>query len=309
MKKITLHIGYNKTGSSAIQSYCNQNRESLMKAGVCYPRAGILDSAHYGISEYFIGHPVKTGVHSEREFLATLKQEISGCGCNNVILSSEYFTIANPDHITRLKATLQEIAPEYQVQAIIYLRRHDLWFESLFNQAEKTAPSPPWEMDIRDYVLHILGTASPECSYLRVINRWAGVCGDGSIIVRPFEAGQFTGGTLITDFFHALGVKLPDDADIATGKHNESLSREVLYAIGAVKRSLSKAAVMELMPHLVRSAGAGSDSIVPADYGTLNNAHRHSIYMFFLPEYNAIARRFMGRTQGGLFIDVPKRPQ
>jgi hypothetical protein len=63
------------------------------------------------------------------------------------------------------------------------------------------------------------------------------------------------------------------------------------------------------MSQLIRSEGLEAGTIVPDDYGKLGSAHRYSIYKFFLPEYNAIARRFMGRTEGGLFLDVPQRPQ
>jgi hypothetical protein len=203
---------------------------------------------------------------------------------------------------------MQEIAPGYHMQIIVYLRRHDLWFESLFNQAEKTAPLPPWQMDIRDYVLHVLGTASPECSYLRVIDRWGRACGDENILVRPYETVQFAGGSLVTDFFDALGMELPGNLVITGDKHNKSLPVEALYAIGVVKRCLADAATVKLIPHLLVSQGKAAGAIVPADYGKLSDAHRYSLFMFFLPEYNAIARRFMGRKQGGLFHDVPHRP-
>jgi len=309
MKKLTLHIGYNKTGTSAIQTFLDRNRQPLIETGLHYPRTGIFDSAHYGISEFFIGRPVKTGVNTGQVLINALRDEIASSGCDNVILSSEYFTTANPDHIARVRKAIAEFAPDYQMQVIIYLRRHDLWFESLFNQAEKTAPAPPWQMDIRDFVLHVLGTASPECSYLRVVDRWARTFGDANVIVRPFEEDQFSGGTLVADFFHALGQELPDGLAVADAKSNESLSAEALYAIGVMKRCLAGSAVSKLMPQLIRSERNAAAKLVPADYGKLSAVHRYSLYMFFLPEYNAIARRFMGRTREGLFQEVPQRPQ
>lgn len=309
MKRIIIHIGYNKTGTSAIQSFCSWNRTHLQDVGICYPATGIFDSAHYGISEFLIGRPVNTGLRPGENLAAVLGAEIAASGCEHVIVSSEYLSTANSDQITKLKNTFHELVPDAQIKVIAYLRRHDQWFESLFNQAEKTAPSPPWQMDIRDYVLHVLGTASPECSYLRVLDRWARIFGDANVIVRPFEAQQFAGGSLITDFFSALDLQIPDNLDVVDGKHNESLSAGALYVIGTAKRCLSAETVAQLLPRLVQAEGRVPDTVVPANYGKLDPAHRHSLYMFFLPEYNAIARRFMSRPQGGLFQDVPQRPR
>ncbi|MBK6863065.1 MAG: hypothetical protein IPG91_05550 [Ideonella sp.] len=52
---IFLHIGLNKSGSSSIQAFCDRHRQVLHEHGLDYPRVGIHDAAHYGVSKRLIG--------------------------------------------------------------------------------------------------------------------------------------------------------------------------------------------------------------------------------------------------------------
>ena len=42
-KKFVLHIGMNKTGTSAIQTFLFKNRKELAKKGINYPNIGSMD--------------------------------------------------------------------------------------------------------------------------------------------------------------------------------------------------------------------------------------------------------------------------
>ena len=78
MKKVILHIGYNKTGTTAIQNSFYYNRKSLVRDGLLYPYkcSGRRKSpAHHSLAEsllYHIGKPlphfVNTKVYSKYPF-------------------------------------------------------------------------------------------------------------------------------------------------------------------------------------------------------------------------------------------------
>ncbi len=48
---IYIHIGLSKTGSSSAQQFCCNNRSHLVNYGLVYPKSGVHDSAHYGVSK------------------------------------------------------------------------------------------------------------------------------------------------------------------------------------------------------------------------------------------------------------------
>ena len=41
--KLVLHVGIHKTGTSAIQAFCKENRATLAEIGVLYPKTGLTD--------------------------------------------------------------------------------------------------------------------------------------------------------------------------------------------------------------------------------------------------------------------------
>jgi hypothetical protein len=55
--KLLLHVGPHKTGSTAIQQFCERNRDRLAQAGFWYPRVGIVGGQHLVLPGcYFSDH-------------------------------------------------------------------------------------------------------------------------------------------------------------------------------------------------------------------------------------------------------------
>jgi hypothetical protein len=300
--RLIIHIGYNQTGTQSIQSYCVNNSEALQRDGLCYPKAGIHNNAHRAVSKLFVGAPSSAVVDAPKDLLPRINQEFAESGCGDLLLSSEHLVLASPGHIKAMHDAFQNDFGMEECRIIVYLRRHDLWFESLFNQAVQNVDSPPWELDIKDYIIQLLGGGGNMPHYLTVLDRWATEFGQESIVVRPFENGQFKRGNLVCDFFDSVFPRHEVKAEAVDITENLSVSPEKLYLIGLLRRwpksPQRDAAIGEL-----QKAPDGSGTVIPENFGVLTEKQRSSIIQFFKPEYAIIARRFLSRSGGRLFFD------
>jgi hypothetical protein len=304
---ILLHIGLNKTGTSSIQVFCNHNRELLYKKGLAYPDVGIHDSAHYGVTKRLLGRPDAPHVPTADDLEQAVRAALSEG--RRVLISSEYFFLAEDAAVAQIYKFFRAFSTECRV--IIYLRRHDLWIASLFNQALKTSPKySPWQSDIRDYILHLLGNREIETHYPIIIDRWARHFGAGAIIVRPFEKTQFYMGNFVWDFLYRIDPDLPEglkQQGIVPKRVNESLPEHVIRAIDAVRSSDLEPEVSKRIIVQILQNGPRSEPVK-------NNWRRWDGRMFKLPpylckavinhfseDYRYIATKYMGSTDGILF--------
>jgi hypothetical protein len=306
---IFLHIGLNKSGSSSIQAFCDRHRQILREHGLDYPKVGIHDAAHYGVSKRLIGRPDAAQVPDADGLEAALRDAL-GAG-RHALLSSEYFFLANDAEVARIHELLASFGTECRI--VIYLRRHDQWIASLFNQALKTVPKySPWQSDIRDYTLHLLGNREIEMRYPVILDRWAKHFGAGAMVVRPFEAAQFLLGDFVWDFLAQVDAGLPEALrarGLVPQRVNESVPEHVLRAVDAVRSSgIDPDAAKMAITQLLKSRGtpqAAKPVRRPWDgrLFELTPPLRKSILRMFAEDYRDIARRYLADAQPSLFSE------
>lgn len=110
-RRVFLHVGPHKTGSTYIQRNLVNNREALAELGLCYPRTGqeIL-YGHHNLVKYLRGA-------KEVEFdLRSFRSEI-GSG-SDVVISSENFSALDKHGVERLRDILQD----FEIVVIIFAR-------------------------------------------------------------------------------------------------------------------------------------------------------------------------------------------
>lgn len=137
-KKIFLHIGTHKTGTTSLQSFMDFNRNSLHEQGILYPKTG-----WYHHSQHMLAFQLKNilppGMPDYDENIWNdLRNEIDSFSGSRVLISSEEFSTITSKEVSTLKEELKN----YDVEIIIYLRRQDELFESMFNQQTKDWRSP-----------------------------------------------------------------------------------------------------------------------------------------------------------------------
>jgi len=137
-KKLILHIGLDKTGTSTIQNVLHVNRDYLLNNyKILYPLTGQWhDHSHHRIPFSMI----KNNLHSNEDDLSTLLDsllnEIATSTCERVVISSEIFrSCINLESFDLFYSSLVELFES--VDIVIYLRNQVNWLLSLYNQFVK----------------------------------------------------------------------------------------------------------------------------------------------------------------------------
>lgn len=256
--KLILHIGMQKTGTSAIQYFLNQNRNRLLKDNILYPSlqdfseirfSGV--SYHNCVAASLIGRPSAFPAMTERN-LAALRRLIED-STHPVLLSAEDFSRAlDMEAISRFTAGLD-------VSVIVYLREQAEWAQSMYNQRNKIlfdrADDRLLGSDVltaEDLFMFLRQEKyTPLMKYDALLERWETLSSD--VYVRLFSKNQYNGENIIEDFMNTIGIsnlsgyKMPPRVNDNLANDWISLARETAEAQGveAAKgfmRRLTKAA-------------------------------------------------------------------
>jgi hypothetical protein len=297
-RQLILHIGYPKTGTTALQRFWELNESFLRKNLLLYPMAGRIHAAHYGFS-YRLGlnGDTKLDVPPLDELIGALRLEMDESGLDRALVSSEHFIkMANPEPV---RAAFEG----FDVKILIYLRRHDHFFESGYGQSVLSSPSPPWDNSIGSFILHQLGAGQFSYDYLAVLRRWAGVFGKSNLIVRAYQESREH--DLCADSLLALGIPPRGELRIP-GRLNSALSQATICAIDAVQRAGVPAAYRRaVVEKLYLADGDAPDASRSA---LLSPNDRVALVARYARVYAAIARDYLGRSDGVLFTEpAPKR--
>jgi len=295
MAKVFLHIGMNKTGSSAIQSYFLQNKQVLKEAGLLWPDFGLGVGHHYGLSTALgFGDRKAEGqdASSRQALRAALDKEIATSGARTVVISSEYFVVR------RDLAALAEFFDGLDTQVVVYLRRHDAWWPSLFAQAIKTVPNPPWRRTFRSYYDFHARRHSQYFIFGELLDAMADILGRDRIIVCPYESRQ-NQPNLMAHFLDQVGEPhLADRAPPSKTRVNAALSVRSLSLIDLVQRANiapdTKRHIINTI--MAEDRGDSMQALVPAPL-------RRKLAMDQADDYARIARDYLGREDGVLFHD------
>lgn len=294
IETVYLHIGMNKTGSSALQRFFVGNRDALLERGLLYPVTGCSAEAHYQLS-VALGF-ANQGAHVDEGLIAALRAELENeareRGASAILISSESFVV--PGDIDRVRAFFGNA----RVKVIVYLRRHDEWWLSAYNQVTKTPMQVPWDEGFDAYLAWQEAYGDRYWHYRAFLAGWERVFGRENLVVRPYECQQ-NQPDIITDFFAALGLQsLIKGLCTAIPRANESLSWACVDLLGiyrqvAMPKQLRETLIRETMAR--REGERRSAFISPAMRRQLIDAHQ--------ADYEFIAREYLGRCDGRLFLD------
>ncbi len=291
---VYLHIGMNKTGSTAIQFWMSDKREALVHSGFLYSETGEADGAHYDLSRdcgFVLGNKEGFDKSLIEDYRKSFKSELKQSHADTVLFSSENFV---------LEGSLEAVKyffEGYRLKIIVYLRRHDYWWESLFAQFVKMVSNPPMEKGIEKYISFQKNHIKYH-NYVSLLDKWAAVFGIENIIVRPYESEQMPEG-IVVDIARVLGIDHLN-VDFNDSKQNVSLDNKSTYILDIAQRAkLNKQEIGKLISFLRKNQDT-SENRMPL---LSPERRRDMIEYCSKTQYEYIADRYLSRSDGKLFYE------
>lgn len=298
-----IHIGLHKTGSTFLQFCLDANRRRLARHGYVYPY--IADDRYYRFQHVVLARAIAAG---DIEFPAQIVRD-GFAAAGNVILSAERLAPISARHENTLARWLDLCRQGGRgVKAIVYLRRQDLYAQSLYRHAVR-APETRLTLTFQDF----LAQRRPRLDYWTMLQPWYRLVGPGNLVVRPYEPGQWQGNDLLADFLHAIGLADAKRLKVPRSPANRSYNARMVELLRLTNPSRDKAAQQRFLK-LVETA-------LPEDWVFETRGERSSYlspeeqrsFMAAYEKTNAlIASHWLGRADGILFREpldeVDRRP-
>lgn len=212
MRRLILHIGAHKTGTTALQQSLKVNRALLAAAGAAYvssPDAAQLHS-YLGFANRDSLFP--EGFRSlDADALADRLAAADDRGVTQdlVIASSENFSFFfERSAIAALKGALQRHFDDIRI--VSYLRRQDR--HAFSHHQEGAKANRRAEGDLWGHALNALPTPSSRqalyLDYDRRLGLWADEFGDDRLTLRVYDRALMKDGDIVTDFLALVGLEV-----------------------------------------------------------------------------------------------------
>lgn len=190
---------------------------------------------------------------------------------------------------------LRDLLRPFRATVVFYPRRQDHWIVANLCNAVNLNHRP----DIR--FGDILDMASECLNYASLMDRWARLFGREAILIRPYEKLQMPGGTLV-DFCENV-LHCPAPAAERSRRSNETPGAIFIRLMQMVNGIVGDENIDEEIRLMGREDSARDSFLL------MGHAQRLSILQRFADENARLAREYMGREDGCLFLEpAPSAP-
>ncbi|MEO0562213.1 MAG: hypothetical protein AAF125_08865 [Chloroflexota bacterium] len=203
-KRLYLHIGLHKTGTTTIQSALYHNRDVLRAMGVIYPETGLQvngkSAAHFHIG-WSLMDPPPHFYDPARGGYIQLMETIRRASARTFIVSSEGFSHLTPPDIARLR---DAIGQDVQPIIVLYLRNPQTWVPSMWSQEVRNGREQrTLSAHIRTRKINNLHTT---------VGNWASAFGQENMRVRIYD--EVAGEALVPDFWNAVDLTVAQQREL-----------------------------------------------------------------------------------------------
>jgi hypothetical protein len=280
MRRLFLHIGAHKTGTTALQQNMAQNRVLLGVCGVAY-----VSSPSAGHLHPYLG-PVANGRLLPEGFMVLdpdgLVARLRAAEHDLVVASSENFSFFF--HKAQIVALEQVLRPLFdEITIVSYLRRQDR--HAVSHHQEGAKPHRQAEGDLWGHAPTALPLPNPAqdlyLDYDRRLGLWAEVFGADRMILRVYDRALLKSGDIFADFLSVIGLNISGLPSV--GDRNVSLGAAQTKAGHLMNGAGLRARVAETV--LARLPGGGR--LLPA----------RAEAMAFLDRYRTSNRRLNDRLR------------
>ena len=239
IKNIFLFVGLNKTGSTSIQNTLFNAHDQLKSFGFYYPKNWAMNH-NVHIMSVCLNEPEKYPVNIKNgritkeavavfnhESKASLLAELAEADQENLILCGEGISFLPKDGVIRLKAFLEEIAPNAEVHILFVFRELISILASDYQQKVKSGKS----VDELFNAMHTI-------SYKERAQKFIDVFGQSQVIGYAFEEALQHPQGIMGKFCEVIGVPSDFYAGMSFVQKNEGISDKAVDLISYVNEQV-----------------------------------------------------------------------
>jgi len=233
MRRLVLHVGIPKTGTTSLQQFFFDNRAALLEQGILYP---VSESRPRNSHSNMVWEHTGQGIFDPSGVtFESLKAIASTCEWDTLLISSEFLSLTKrhsktADAIAALIGTL-----DLDLTVVAFVRPQHVWTNSAYCQATKTFQN---HLPFTEYLRRIID--SPRFDYCESMKTWM-EWRNAEFVARPFS-GRYLKPDLETYFADAAGLNnkmvsiLANSPrqlwNITPGPHEIEISRRLVKRMG-----------------------------------------------------------------------------
>ena len=240
-KRLVLHIGTHKTGTTSIQYWFANNRASLERQGAYYPD---LFASKSNPGQHFVAQVTAAGEHGSASSkrskrVDTLVDRLRHAPGDVAMVSTELFSVIDP-------APVADFFAEFDCEVFCILRRQDDFVESMYRELVK---SSFFDGDKDDFLKAVMAgqpltiftnnTDTPlkgvlPFDYAAMLDRWAALFGSDKVHALAYD-DKSSGTDALAKAQRLLGLA---EEPLTQGPRNVSYSARVVQARSLLDRHL-----------------------------------------------------------------------
>lgn len=309
MSIIYIHVGTPKTGTSAIQAFCDANQDALHQFGFDYPKPnlefpGISPKRNAHFYNYKTKDAKKNRLKDEDAKnieigVQSIKKSIDAG--YNPILSDENFwnnVEMTTERLTEIRKQLETLGASIKI--VVYLRRQDLLLQSYWAQQVKETSTLTFSSYISKGKYKMFRT-----DYYDRISEFAEVFGKENILVRVYEKQQFKNGNITHDFLQTIGINSTEQftqSDAVVNISLEGITLEVKRLLNSNSEFKSKQSfILPYLKNVQKSFQEQEGYKKPVYF----SSQEQKDFLSQFEECNRkIATEYLSRQDGILFMDT-----
>lgn len=236
-KKLVIHIGTPKTGTTSIQKTLGVSNKRLREYGLFYPDIKPFNHSDTFVPiivenpDDFVMFKIRDLTEKKVEMYKEMWiREFSNPEPGCYIVSAESLSIVNKKEVSNVKEFVSQYFDE--VKIIVYVRELTAFISSLIQQHIKIGTT---SYSIEELLALYSSEQSPY-SYTNCIKHWLEVFGEQNVIVRPFSKKSFYKEDLIQDFLNVIGFSHVDMKSLTNIYANQSIGYNGVLILSALQQ-------------------------------------------------------------------------
>ena len=287
--EIILHIGTDKTGSTAVQRSLSKNRNWFLSRSIYIPKSGFSsDAGHATI--------LKTLDANDLKALSTELEKAKAQGYRVALISWEGMSFFSSPQIRRLANAL----PSFPIRVLIYLREqaeiiqsgHLQWIKMSKDALGIATIAQPCTS--RKKIAAFLFKRDSRRNYYHMLRQWERCIPDAKFTARVFSKSTLYSGEVVADLLHLLQLSIEEGFEVATENQNPSIDVELALFIEMWRQSKKSAQEVD---ELVYLAQLQLDQNANSTKCFLDEASVQSIRKYFKRSNQKLAKRYMDSEQ------------